>query len=1539
MTALNQDHTIERYIYIGTSPTIVTFDERYRYAFIVAPPQADLLYRFSTENDFTRLSNNLKYTLEIPDDDTQMEIMMMSGQGIVKFITSLEFIKDHEAIAPPNAEPIDPEEPSPYTVAIEENGWVLAVTGNWGATVGAWEHSGADRVDGRFMDGAADQFPLDPDGTPKIVVALTSEGYARSGGEAVADPAVARTVVATKPLRKPYPNQAELDEIDHGDGTRTLRFALSDRVYEDDTLVSVTFAAGWKAGEDGGVVSGGDLTNSSDLDYPLPIVRAATLPLTLVRGATSVQADWIVATHFPSTAPATRHDPLAAVKVEATDGTDTVTTWLTGLRTSPLYGDNLRCVGGEIDLDGLSAGIVSLVATFYPWIGTARTIGSGQVADVAVPLPTSAEEPLIICYDPGNSRYPTKHVFVDPVNGTESYASVTVADTLALAKAGTAAKTVSVANTAISAANFAIPAANGMAGGNKVADGVTITLAAGVHSWGTQAAGVGYTAVEAPLIIQGDPDDPDPRNNCIFQSGGKTNPSLRNARWLFRNLTIEAGQVTFLTAAMMLTENVKVRGKSGYEAATNGVFYSSTPAGKYNQAHAGLDWAYGGNLAASGMNPGLLRTVVINKRVSGTVFIGVRTSPAYSDGTQTLFTFPSAISDQMIWGCAGYGLAGKLVGFSTTQGAGTAAEVGIFRRIAIINSVAEHATADNYNFFAIGELAYTQFEDSVWEGNSFVGQRINIHNNSSPAIVDLKHTGNVSRNNYYDRQGTKHDLFGSDGSLTGSWEWLYGVGHAGNVFGNRLGPSSVNFQYAFPGLNAAWNEDYDGGFGSNDFPKFVDDKSYYGSGGAADGYGDYTPDTGSPLLGRGRVASVDVDLAGTVRGEIFDAGAVESTAGANDPFVPDPDEEEPVGGVVFAGITVRSEPAATPVRPVAFANTIYVDLDAGTNGDGSQGAPYNSWRGYKNDPAVPRDTRVVVRGRLAADNYNTEAGSIHIWRDDEDLGWILFDGNDPDWGRCTVDSAYDVATSVCTDATDAKGSPYWEDLVYGLLPRDKAPADYSLGGFWGPDRDSARMAVYPSLPDDPWLDHNQFLPSRSMLDVFWHPAIDTEDPLFDANLSQGRLFIGVDATDAPELAAQRADLRAACRADQTPILVIRVQPNNWRCMPAYRGDDDGTPNAAGDYLISSVAGRWGGIQTYVDPNYFRMAVANLVDYVDQPGRFAYGLSDDEQAWVVGWPAAPGLGFSRSSGAIGIRITTSGTSNPLANRLGIDGFRFQGFCRKDTGTTGKQGLALTSDVKLEDVDIRNCEFGSIVGLNQRNNSHMSLSGSLNRVALRYNYFGPAEASKGLRRPGMGECRDFIIEQNVFDRVSGTNIGFSGGNADVIRLTIRDNHFIGVSDIHGNHISLYARMYGALILRNVSIGADRVLTSQCDGNYDPDFGTPYTYLSDNVFITGTGGQYVIWPNKSVVRNVLVDGGFYASPDYHYAYAAGQALTDMVIKNATLVRPVAGGGTSIEAKAELDPSNTLLDADSVDGQNAIAAHSNDVPDVPVGPMNRAA
>ena len=163
--------------------------------------------------------------------------------------------------------------------SIEANGWVLRL-----------------RVSG--SPGSFASYTLDPDGTPRVVLSTSHAGFVQSAGTAVAG-SLARSIFATKPLRKPVnpasPTVAVIDETDNGDGSVTVRLALSEFVHATDTAATLSVLAGWRTGE--AAAAGIAVTNGSTLAAPIPVMRWADLPYTRIAGAVTLEL--VVASHQP----------------------------------------------------------------------------------------------------------------------------------------------------------------------------------------------------------------------------------------------------------------------------------------------------------------------------------------------------------------------------------------------------------------------------------------------------------------------------------------------------------------------------------------------------------------------------------------------------------------------------------------------------------------------------------------------------------------------------------------------------------------------------------------------------------------------------------------------------------------------------------------------------------------------------------------------------------------------------------------------------------------------------------------------------------------------------------------------------------------------------------------------------------------------------------------------------------------------------------------------------------------------------------------
>ena len=77
------------------------------------------------------------------------------------------------------------------------------------------------------------------------------------------------------------------------------------------------------------------------------------------------------------------------------------------------------------------------------------------------------------------------------------------------------------------------------------------------------------------------------------------------------------------------------------------------------------------------------------------------------------------------------------------------------------------------------------------------------------------------------------------------------------------------------GRKTSVNTDYDTTYGTNNFLLFTDDNSDYGPDApTGTGNGDYRPAAGSPMIGRGVIASIDRYRDGATRAATHDSGAM-----------------------------------------------------------------------------------------------------------------------------------------------------------------------------------------------------------------------------------------------------------------------------------------------------------------------------------------------------------------------------------------------------------------------------------------------------------------------------------------------------------------------------------------------------------------------------------------------------------------------------------------------------------------------------------------
>jgi hypothetical protein len=794
---------------------------------------------------------------------------------------------------------------------VEAGGWVLALT-----------------IAGSLTSPATDfdAYPLSPDASPKVVLALSSPGFVKSGGEAVAG-SLARSLVGMRALRKPVdpldPTVDLLDETDLGGGLIKVRIALSEEVYTGDTGLTLAVLAGWRAGE--GAASGISVTNNSAIAPPAPVFRWVLPPYQTASGA--FRASMIVGSVHP-----VGFEPVAGVKFTATDGATVKTIWATTLATDNSYGDNLRCYTVEFDpaaSPALTAGLLRIDGEVYPWLGAMRSTdpaGTKLLTNIRSDgFSLNAEAPAVIGYDPDGTRYGQLWTFIDPVNGTATASAAMVATTLAGAKAVAAASrpvNLTTAIAAIGLVNRTLAAANGQAAASRAADGAYAVLAAGVHANpGSTSISTTITSLEIPVRVIGDPEDSDPRANCILETAGTT-PNLRVTRILFKDLTIRSGTGVLggSTILRMWFDNVEIRGKSGSEAATTfPVGSTAASGGTFNVSMTKTKmWRAGYTMGGANRFVGLLRACEMSRRGTGLCMVKNRWIGKAEDGftsANTIEGFGHVPQTATLGGLEDTVLAYndmrsiRWTGWSATPApaaiSGVSPQTARHRRHLILNNIYERISGTagvsktSDTMWTYGESTWVVMDTIIIEGNTIVGGGYNgFYSDPVPATLsDVNSQTNITvrirhANNATDRNASKHDDFsdptvvsirnaaglpeslkaGYRPACIGAWSVHFGVGMEAHVDFSRSG--SVNFRRdggsGFVGLRGLQSP-----FATPGSPLYANDASENGS---DLGGGDYTPQPGSPLLGRVQRGNSDRDFLNGARLSGGASGAIESGA-------------------------------------------------------------------------------------------------------------------------------------------------------------------------------------------------------------------------------------------------------------------------------------------------------------------------------------------------------------------------------------------------------------------------------------------------------------------------------------------------------------------------------------------------------------------------------------------------------------------------------------------------------------------------------------
>lgn len=750
-------------------------------------------------------------------------------------------------------------------------------------------------------------YALDPDGTPKFTLTCSHGGYEVVAGVASAK-TWTRTIYGTQVVRKTpetytafSPDAAVVQETNNGDGTITVKIALSESILSTasgdggDTSITLAVAAGWCAGESG--QSGISVTNSSAVLMPRPGHRWADVPSRRVTGST-IRASLVAFSYHPM-----QLRGLAAVKFTMRDTAGTIkTAWATSLTTSTTYGDTSRLY--EVDLDVSTgtpfvAGLVRIDAELYPWLGSMRSTdnGTGMTSLATVATQSPSQRPDCVAYDPAGTRYRTGADYIHISSaGTATASSVTVGADAAAAKAGTHAADLAVALHAAYLANRTI------SGLTRPIDGMVFVFAAGTHNvnpTNKSMLGIAGTSTETWITLSGDLTDSNPSVNCILEAAGNTLRPRNTHRIRFSNMTAafggSAGTSVFWSNDAVLTwwdaGSVR-RGSVGRESST-AAFASGFPAisGAWSSWATGAKaWKYGRGWMAYGYERvGLVRGCQTSRKIgagmslSNTWIQHLDTSISAGGGDSvlheapygtTVFTELGASQDYIQYGNDMRSTDGKAYEGAWVNAATGGTPVRASNDVAFpyisyqfhINNLLERISNTGVNMWGgVGENQNHESYCCLFEGNTLVGQR-NSFMFCKPlcggtVATDTQRTNwsdlTAFRNNLYDKTGQEADRETVDTSLitnnnfngVGAFGYspyrvecyaiTYGTDCEGNVNFGRLKSGDANNYAVYLGRGSSQTSGVGNANAYKNDAKYVNDLSLHGpvTNGAAAGTG------------------------------------------------------------------------------------------------------------------------------------------------------------------------------------------------------------------------------------------------------------------------------------------------------------------------------------------------------------------------------------------------------------------------------------------------------------------------------------------------------------------------------------------------------------------------------------------------------------------------------------------------------------------------------------------------------------------------------
>lgn len=686
---------------------------------------------------------------------------------------------------------------------VETNGWVVRICVAGVSTNSAFDFG----------------WSTNNSGASKVQLTITSPGYDTNGVPTTRS----RTVYATKQLRFPYGVNGQsttnyINDVTVSGSDAVIRCALSDYVFQSDTIQNVSVAAGWYAtnNPNAAVIA----TNSSTIAFPKTIGKW-TWPNYDRITSNSYTLRCIAFNRFGQNG-----SPVAAVQFWATDAHGySVTNFVTKLSVDPAMGDAVPVCEfiANMDASSLTPGdIITNNFRAFPWIGDAHS-----VLDTSDGLYNSADPyyaPLFLLADQ-NNQYGTVSAVVDPNTGTAN--GIATIAPLNTSSPPAPFQSISQAAHAIQTTNAIVYGHNDVSGG--------IIYLHGSNAWTGTSASPSSIRGKTWLTITNYPGE-------VATISTKSGSGNINGLIKIAGVTVSANNAFTFSSVSNLwfdrcTFNVTNSGADlvdgpGFHWGTRCVV-SNFDQGFLQQGVQNTVWALVRGTAIYGKCPASHSYCFIGNLRDATnrssTFLGTSSASLPRSPQQLIVAFNKLLKSD-------YETSTFLSFYGTTN----CNDGAVFCQ----NLIESVNTNGGDGLFLVHGDSSTSFTTNIMVfNNTIVGGKYNSAYDdlgSTPHFTSLW----LEANNIIGDGNRKGDTFSGntlDGNRNGNWPLIYGVGTVGDVWLEYSHGAPGKFLKEFAGLNSyqppltSLVQPPGGNSNAFYFPAFVQDRTWDGTNGFGDG--------------------------------------------------------------------------------------------------------------------------------------------------------------------------------------------------------------------------------------------------------------------------------------------------------------------------------------------------------------------------------------------------------------------------------------------------------------------------------------------------------------------------------------------------------------------------------------------------------------------------------------------------------------------------------------------------------------------------------